>query len=260
MTIDRKKIKKYFNSTDKRSYYYLIGGLVGLFLFSSITALALISLAVAGFGGWQIYDTQFDKPTDAQMDEWLKDDLSRLEPDSLKKAALDSSDLVRQPVMLYGPRLETVGGAEFNYQSGKDKVIRYSLVETTTIHFTEHQLITYQCAIDLTTGNSLNVRVKRFFYKDVVSAETETKDYTYEEKNISKQFFENNPNAKKYIVNGKLQVNDSETFRLTTTAGTAVEIALKIPQFLVGAEGDFSDRLADQAISAINKMLLSKKV
>lgn len=260
MAVDRKKVKKYFESTSKNSYYLLIGGIVGLFLFSSVTILAIASLIAAGIGGWQIYDTKFNKPTDEQMDAWLTEDLDRLDPDSLKKAGLDSSELVRKPVMLYGPRLESTGGAEFNYQRGKDNVFRYSLVETTTIHFTEHQLLTYQCAIDLTTGNSLNVRVKRFFYKDVVSAETETKDYTYDEKNISKKFFEMNPGARKYIVNGKLQLNGSETFRLTTTAGTAVEIALNIPQFLEGNQGDLSDRLADQAISAINKMLLSKKV
>jgi len=260
MTVDRKKVKKYFDSVGKNAYYLLIGGVIGLFLFSSISILAIASLVAAGIGGWQIYDKVFNKPTGEQMDAWLTEDLDRLEPDSLKKAGVDSSELVRKPVMLYGPRLESVGGAEFNYQRGKDNVLRYSLVETTTIHFTEHQLITYQCAIDLTTGNSLNVRVKRFFYKDVVSAETETKDYTYDEKNISKKFFEMNPSARKHIVNGKLQLNGSETFRLTTTAGTAVEIALNIPQFLEGNQGDLSDRLADQAISAINKMLLSKKV
>jgi hypothetical protein len=94
----------------------------------------------------------------------------------------------------------------------------------------------------------------------VVSAETETKDYTYDEKNISKKFYDLNPEARRYIVNGKLQLNGSETFRLTTTAGTAVEIALNIPQFLDFRNSDIADRLADQAISAINKMLLSKKV
>lgn len=260
MTIDRKQVKKYFTSTNRNSYYLLIAGIVGLFFFHGNGLIAIISLIAAGIGGWQIYDTTLNKPTDEQMDAWLTEDLNRLEPDSLKKASLDSSELVSKSVMICGPRLESVGGAEFNYHEGKDRKFRYSLVETTTILFTEHQLITYQCVIDLTTGNSLNVRVKRFFYKDVVSAETETKDYTYEDKNISKKFFEMNPHAKKYIVNGKLQLNGSETFRLTTTAGTAIEIALRIPQLLVGSEGDLSDRLADQAIGAINKMLLSKKI
>lgn len=260
MTIDRKKVKKYFETTSKYAYYMALGGFLGLIILPTSFSLTLPLLIISGIGGYLIYDSKFNKPSDAQMDAWLQEDLDRLNPDSLKKAGIDRSELVRPPVMLYGPRIESVGGAEFNYQRGSDKVLRYSLVETTTIHFTEHQLITYQCAIDLITGNSLNVRVKRYFYKDVVSAETETKDYTYDEKNISKKFYDLNPEARRYIVNGKLQLNGSETFRLTTTAGTAVEIALNIPQFLDFRNSDIADRLADQAISAINKMLLSKKV
>ena len=162
--------------------------------------------------------------------------------------------------MIYGPRVKAVGGAEFYQAKGKDKIQRYSPVEAIMIHFTEHQLITYQCAIDRSTGNSLNVRVKRFFYKDVVSAETESKDFSLEESNINSKWLAANPDVKKYIVNGKLQLNDSETFRLTTSAGTYVEVALNIPYFIEGTQGDLSDRLADQAISATNKMLLSKKV
>ena len=50
---------------------------------------------------------------------------------------------------------------------GKDKLIRYSPIEITIIHFTEHQLVTYQCAFDLTIGEPLNARIKRFFYRTV---------------------------------------------------------------------------------------------
>lgn len=262
MAVDRKKVKKYFESASKNSYYLLIGGIVGLFLFSSITILAIASLIAAGIGGWQIYDKMFNKPTDEQMDAWINEDLTRLLPDALKKAGVDTSELEGQgePVMLYGTRIESAGGAEFYYTKGKDKKPRYSPVDSTVILFTEHQLIAYQCAIDLTTGNSLNANVKRFFYKDVVSAETEAEDLTLDERNISKKFLQMYPEAKKYIVNGKLQLNGSETFRLTTSAGTAVKIRLSIPNFIESNQEDLSDRLADNAIRSVNKMLLAKKV
>lgn len=260
MTIDRKKIKKYFEPLTKISYCLFIGGILGFGLFYSFPIPAIVSVIAIGIGGWMIYDYFFNKPTDEQMDSWLEEDLERLEPDSLSKARMDKSELVRTPVTIYGPRVTSVGGAEFYIRKGKDKRKRYSPVEAIIIHFTEHQLITYQCAIDLTTGNSLNVRVKRFFYKDVVSAETESKDFALEEKSISKKLLAANPSIKKYIVNGILQLNGSETFKLTTSAGTFVEVALRIPQFIEGTEGDLSDKLADQAISAINKMLLSKKI
>lgn len=264
MAVDRKKVKKYFQATSKTSYYLLIGGIVGLFLFSSVTILLIASLIAAGFGAWQIYDTQFNKPTDEQMDAWLDEDLTRLLPDALKKAGVDISELEGQgkPVKIYGTRLESAGGAEFYYKKGKDKKPRYSPVDSNVILFTEHQLISYQCAIDLTTGNSLNQNVKRFFYKDVVSAETESEDITVDVKNISNKVLQMYPEAKKYIVNGKLQINDSETFRLTTSAGTAVKIRLSIPTFIESNQSDLdlSDRLADEAIRSVNKMLISKKV
>ena len=76
MTVDRQKVKKYFNSTNKNSYYLLLGGLVGLFFFSSVSILAIASLIAAGIGGWQVYDTIFTKPTDEQMDAWLTEDLN----------------------------------------------------------------------------------------------------------------------------------------------------------------------------------------
>jgi len=260
MAIDRTSVKKYFESVDRKTYYMFFGGLIGVFLFSSITILLIVSIALLGYSGYKIYQVKFNKPSDEQMDQWLLEDLQRLEPDSLNKARVDKSELVREPVMLKGPKLKSVGGAECYVQLGKDNIRRYSLVEALMIHFTEHQLITYQCVIDMITGNSLNVKVKRFFYKDVVSAETETTDYTLNEREISKKFLSQNPNAKKYIVNGKLQINGSESFRLTTSAGTAIEITLSIPNFIESNQGDLTDKLADQAIHSINKMLLSKKV
>ena len=72
---------------------------------------------------------------------------------------------------------------------------------------TQHQIISFQCSFDLLTGNCLNESTDEYFYKDVVSVATKTISLTY--------------STEKF---GTLQLNAAETFVLTTSGGTSVEI------------------------------------
>ena len=87
MSIDRKQVKKYFDPFNRRWYYFLGGGILGMLIFYSVPIILLVSLGLAAFGAWKIYDYSNNRPTDKEMDQWLEEDLERLEPDSLSKRA-----------------------------------------------------------------------------------------------------------------------------------------------------------------------------
>ena len=120
------------------------------------------------------------RPGDAQMDLWFREDLTELQARALTKANLDQSQLVRDNVVVIGVKFQNLGGAALGFRRGGDGRARFTPVDTTIINFTEHQLVIYQCMLDLTTGKPLNEGVDEYFYNDVVSVATRSEAHTYE--------------------------------------------------------------------------------
>ncbi len=112
----------------------------------------------------------------------------------------------------------------------------------TVLNFAPNQLLSYQCALDLTTGKRLNESTDEYFYRDVVSVSTKTVSVT--------------KTSAKY---GLLQLNAAETFALTTSGGTSIEVILKDPKLVEMVGGDIPTTFAEKAIQAVRKMLREKK-
>ena len=105
------------------------------------------------------------------------------------------------------------------------------------------QIISYQCCLDLLTGNYLNESTDEYFYKDVVSIATKTESKTYS----SDKF-------------GDVQLNAAETFVLTTSGGTSIEMVLRDPKLIeMMGGGNIPTTEAERAIQVVRKMLREKK-
>ncbi len=251
----RAQIKRYFKPFPKWAVWLLVVGLP-LLLVKGIGL--VLGLVLIGVGVWAIFDSS-KKPTDQQVDRWIEEDLNGLNAKALTKSGTDQSELVGETVQVWGPRFWNVGGAAVSFKKGKDKFFRYTPIGVSVINFTSSQLVVYQCALDLNTGNPLSEGTKEYFYKDVVSVATQAMSKTFRKGELSAKGLRG-PLKKALDSAGTLQLDDAETFVLTTSGGTSVEVVLKVPNLIekLGG-GDIPTTVADKAIQSVRKMLREKK-
>jgi len=253
-SVKRQATKKYFEPFPKWTVWIIAIAL--LIALGQSVGTSCISAAMIALAAWRLWSWS-QRATDDQMDSWTAEDMANLRKRAVEKSSLDPSELLREPVVVTGPRLRGLGGAQFGIRRGKDQQIRFTPIDTTIINFTEHQLVLFQCALDLTTGKALNESVDEYFYKDVVSAATQSRSYTCD---LNKKALLQFPHAKKAMVNGRLQLNSAETFVLTTSGGTSIEVVLSDPMLAESlGGGQIPTQPADQAVQAVRKMLREKK-
>jgi hypothetical protein len=233
----RNQIRKYFHVFPKWAVWMIILGvpLVGFFGFG----LLMIGAGILGLL------SHMKRPTDAQVDAWMEEDIRQLRDRALVKSGIDPSELIGEPVVVTGLRFWNLPvGTFMAYRVGKDRIVRFNPVEVTVINFTPNQLLVYQCALDLTTGNPLNENTDEYFYRDVVSVSTVTRSMNVE-------------------LPGKqtIQAKAAETFRLTTSGGTSVEVTLSDPDILQAMGGGVIPKTrVEKAIQNVRKMLREKKL
>jgi hypothetical protein len=220
----------------------------------------LVGIGAVLLGGTMSVRWFTARPSDAQMDLWLQEDLKGIEPRALTKGGLDTTDLVRDHVSVVSPRFRNLSGAEFGFRKGGDGRARFTPANVTIINFTEHQLVAYQCALDMTTGKPLNECVDEYFYNDIVSVATTSDTFTYSMTELDHRLLSRAPKVKESAVNGKIQVNAGETFVLSTSGGNSVRVVLNDPVLVQGlGGGELPLEWAEQAVQAVRKMLREKK-
>jgi hypothetical protein len=198
-------------------------------------------------------------PSDSDIDELIEEDLSRLSEHALKKTGIDDGDIVAEPVVVTGLDLENVGDAEFHIKLGKDANIRLTPLGVTIINFTQHQLVAYQCTLDLLTGNPLNERTYEYFYQDVVSVSTESQSKSWYLDRSSRKALKNTPIGK-MVHADSIQFNAAETFNLTTSGGTSIDVVLSDVELIEAlGGGEIPKHRAEKAISSVRRMLREKK-
>jgi len=260
----RKMIRAYFEPPPSWTLWAIVVGAV----FFSI-GLSAESFGVMFFGGAIAiigyvvrYNSSKEKPTDQQMDEWFEEDLKQITKRANDKTGINETELIGEPVYITGPRFWNSVGAEVLFKKGADNVIRFTPVDVSIINFTSNQLVVYKCTLDLTTGNPLNESTDEYFYKDVVSVSTQSKSLTYDQSILAKNFLKD-PMGSLSSMNataGKMQVNLAETFVLTTSGGTSVEVVIKDPVLInISKGGIMPTTRAENAIQTIRKVLREKK-
>jgi hypothetical protein len=248
----REQIKKYFKPFPKWSVLLTILGVILLIVYG----LGIILIII---GTWKIVSWK-RRPADRQMDAWIEEDLQSTEKRALERTGLDKSELVSETVLLTGLRFWNIGGAEIGIQKGKDDIIRFTPIGVTVLNFTEHQLIAYQCALDLMTGNSLSESTDEYFYRDVVSLSMKTESLTWDKAMLSSAGLAKTPLVD-LMKHGKLQFNAANMVVLTTSGGTSIEVVLDDPTLIESVGGGrIPTEHADKAMQAVRKMLREKKV
>jgi hypothetical protein len=250
MAVDRNQVIEYFVApVPKREIGILFStGFFALMIFVPGWYMKVVGLASIAWFAWTIYSYKeaqkryAARPSDSQMDAWLEEDLKLLDKKALDKLNIDESEVVGEGVVITGPRLYNFGGAGWAHKRGNDNILRYTPVDVCVINFTQNQLVSYTCALDLTTGNAVSENTDEYFYKDVVSVATKTE-------------------SRKVTLEGKvIQMNAAETFSLTTSGGTSISVMLSDPTFIeqMGG-GTLPTTRAEKAINNIRKMLREKK-
>ena len=233
-----------------RRYFIKFPSYAIVFILLGAILLAVDQLFMVGggilmllIGVWVIFNW-IKKPTDAQMDQYIAEDLEIVKNKSLAKSDIDASQLVSDVLILTGFRLDNAAGAVYQWKKGKDGVTRFTPINFTSIIMTEHQLVTYNAVLDLFTGNALNETTDEYFYKDVVSVSTETSSGTFKD-----------PTSKTEI-----QLNTAEFFKLTTSGGTSVRVFIKDPKLIeMMGSSALPGTDAEKAVQSIRKMLREKK-
>ncbi len=244
--VNREAIKKYFKPFPKWVTWFIIIGILLTLIganggTSALKMSGFFILAIGILGAWNA----MRKLSDKEVDEYIAKDISRAKIKSIQKASIDESELVGDPLTITGPGLWNNAGLQFLHKKGKDNIIRFTPINITLLLMTEHQIISYQTYLDLTTGNFLNESTDEYFYKDVVSVATKTMSKSYTHKKL-----------------GVIQLNEAETFTLTTSGGTSVEVFLKDRKLIeaLGLKGgEIPTTSAEKAIQVVRKMLREKK-
>jgi hypothetical protein len=196
------------------------------------------------------------KPTDQQVDLWLQEDIDMVKTRALEKTGVDSSELVGDEAVITGLRLVNLGGAEFRYKKGADQVVRYTPVEVVVVNFGQNQVLAYTCVLDLFTGKTLNESTSEYFYKDVVSVQTQTISHSWSKAELPPAI------RSRLGKESTLQLNSSESFVLTTAGGTTLQVMLDdagLVKRLKLGDGKLPKTTSEKAIQTIRKMLREKK-
>ena len=234
----RAAIKKYFASFPKWAVWAIIIGL-------PLTAAWGIGLLLI-IPGILVLVSFYKKPTDAEMDKFIAEDLSLAIKKSLKKASIDESELVGESVVVTGPRIWDTGGADCLSREGKDGNLRFTPINISVLNMTANQIIGYQSCLDLTTGNFLNESTDEYFYTDVVSVSTKTDSRSI--------------NLKKHGKVETIQLDQAQLFVLTTTGGTSFETILQDPKLIeMMGGGNIPTTHAEKAIQVVRTMVRDKK-
>jgi hypothetical protein len=168
-SINYERNRKYFTPVRyKPGIICIVVGVLLLFFGSAGPVLA--GLALAGVGGFLIYNQVGDRPTDDELDRQVRDILGGLNQQALDKLGLDADEVsLIQPIV--------VGGNSFagsRAKKGKDGVYRSSACEGIAIFFGEQELHSYKYQVSLIEDHRISEETDVYFYRDVVSVSTKS--------------------------------------------------------------------------------------
>lgn len=256
----RSAIRKYFARVPKWALwligFLLVGGLMG----GDGAPRYALWLAAAALAAWLI-TIVVGRPGDQQVDTWLAEDLCSIEARALAKSGLDRDGTVRDAVVVVGPRLRNTGGAKFGFHKGNDMKARFTPLDVSVLNFTEHQLVAYQCSLDFLTGDPRSECVAEYFYNDIVSVSTQAEPQRFNLGELDKDLLSLGKSLKKAAKKtGVLQVDDAQSFVLSSSGGTTIRVVLSAPMVINSlGGGTISMEESEKAVQAIRKMVREKK-
>jgi hypothetical protein len=263
----RKKVPTYFRSLKLHGALFVVAtlGIVMLIAASGLWKLlaASILIGAAGVGYYSLENS----PSDAEIDAMVSTDITALKRRALERCHLEAetdekrNETIRDPEIIFGIpfRLRPARRVRFGFRRGSDGIVRFTPLHVSIVNFTAHQLLVYQCALDLMTGERLNESCDEFFYTHVASYSLYCETYTYEKEELVPAFLKHSPRSPE-STDEKIRIVGADLFRLVTTGGTSIEIMLnaqKLIERLGGGEVNVDP--SKDAVSAIVRMLRDKQ-
>ncbi len=255
----RKAIKKYFAWKPKWILWVALPLIV--IGFNADASSQYYFLAAAGALLARYIAVESGRPSDKQMDNWLAEDMRSIEARALVKSGLVRENLVRDAVVVFGPRFRNAGGAKFGFRKGNDAKARYTPVDISVLNFTEHQLVAYQCSLDFMTGDPRKECVDEYFYNDIVSVSTKAESQSFSIGELDRDLLSRVKGLRNEAKQtGVLQVNDAQTFVLSSSAGTSIRVLLNAPVVInkLGG-GTIATEDSEKAVQAVRSMVREKK-
>lgn len=240
----RKRIRNYFAAFPMWTVYALgIGILFLLIGLSGSGSMLIFGLLVGGIGGYGIKSYIEGKPSDQEMDTFLREDFQQLNNKSIKKMGIDHSEIAGETTLISGPILWNTNGisnSDLVYKTGQDELARFGIYRVTCVQLTDKLMGIYQCTFNFLKNVALNESTDEYFYRDVVAVSTKEESTSYA------------------LPNGEKLIN-AEKFVLTASSGDRVEVILKDPSLERLTGGRIPTEQSETAMQAIRNMLREKK-
>ena len=181
------------------------------------------------------------EPSVAQIDAWLKEDLDLAVQRALDRLGLVRDELVREPLVIYGPLFWTTDGIPDDELVAVKLVdtLRFSCYQLVVVCLSAERIATYSANFNFLRYVFLNEKTVEYLYRDIVSVSTEEKSTNYS------------------LPNGKT-LRRTQVFRLVVP-GDSIEVVINSPEIkdLLGGTPQLSDH--EKSVRVIREMLRTKK-
>ncbi|MBZ0318192.1 MAG: hypothetical protein K8L91_17360 [Anaerolineae bacterium] len=192
--------------------------------------------------GFTLKDLNEFPPT-SQIEAWLVEDLSRVVKLALQRLGLVREELVREPMLIYGPLFwKTYGIPDHELVVAKDPEgkLHYSCNQLVVICLSESRIATYSADYNFLRNVFLNEKTVEYLYRDIVSVSTETK-------------------ATNYSLPDGQTLKRTEVFRLAVASGDNIEVAINSPEIRGLFQGEPNLSNHEASVRVIREMLRTKK-
>lgn len=248
---NRKRIRTYYRNQKrvppKWTWITVLVGIPFLYFYGA----GLLPIAV---GGWGLRKW-FKRAKDTEVDAAQAGDISRVLKRALGSTMLSQEELVRESILLTGPRIWDAGKAEIAFRVGKDGYIRHNPIAITCLFFTAKYLDVYQCIWDSQTGKLTEEITSEYFYIDIISADIQTMDKRYALSKPDRKKLENYEDLEPILNENKLVLDDAKVFIIATTGGASVQHLISAPGLIdLTGTGEFPMGNIQDAIQAIRQI------
>ena len=182
----------------------------------------LLGVAIVGGGIFLFIRRNKGKPSDAEVDAWLRQSIEDVAEESINRLGLPvtyESDGSRskeslQTLTLQGPNVWSRPGIDNNdivFKKGKDDLVRFGTYRLVVLHLTTHHLTSYQCDYNFLRDVALNVETDEYPYEHIVTVSTREE-------------------ASSFTLPTGVKMTHSEQFRISVSSGEAITVAVNFPE------------------------------
>jgi hypothetical protein len=264
---NRARIARFFAPLPTGGFVLAVVGLIvfiiGAAIYAPVVFLPGVLIVVGGAA--LLLRSLSGRPTEAEFDEWLSEDLEELFERARGALKISPEDVIAEPILI-GPGHLFMGwpaASRINaehlppnaWRAGTDGVLRVGAFSYQVFFPTEKSLASFWCVYDFCEGKSYNERTEEFFYRDVVSVGTRAQEFDIERSERA-GLLGLRKEAKRYTF------GDFESFRLTVAGGDFIEVLVKCaePQrMLLKREASLPSGPYEEAVAAVRKLLRERK-